>query len=188
MCHFITACLPDTVSVRQLRAVLKAHRQTLRPLDNPWVEEQLPAGSQYLTCTVKYCDCGTCLGWSARQEEAGPEADETSRLRRKGWSEARIGRWREERRLARERAEQARGEAAPREQADAWAAYVRDLLDQPGAAWFGLLLHWYRDSPETERVRLRDAVAVPRHRLTPETLLGMQEDVLYLFRSGGPAP
>lgn len=181
MCHFITAALPESVSVGKLKPILKAHQQVLRPLINAVVEAQLPPGAQYLGTTRKHCDCGTALGWLLRQEQRAAEAPDLDKLRRKGWSEARIRRWQGERQRAVEKAERERAEGTPHEEAERWAAYLRALLQSEGVSWFALLLHWYRGDVETERICLRDTQIVTGGELSTDALLRIEEDVLYVF-------
>jgi hypothetical protein len=103
VCHYLTAALPKGVDLPALGPILKANRQTLTPLTNPWVEAQLPSGLAYYSACGKHCDCGTAVGWLSQQETLEPDADDT-RLRRRGWSEARIQRWLEEKNRAQQSA------------------------------------------------------------------------------------
>lgn len=182
MCHYLTAALPESADLPKLRPLLKAHRQVLRPAVNAWVQAQLPPGAQYLSCTSKHCDCGTAVGWSAYHEQRLPPPDDAEKLRRKGWSEARIQRRLEERERAVEKSNLARSEGTPREEAERWAAYIRAVLGSGEAAWFGLLLHWYCGNVETERIRIRETIAVPPNRLDADTVLRVSEDAFYRFQ------
>jgi hypothetical protein len=45
----------------------------------------------------------------------------------------------------------------------------------------GLLLHWYRSSPENERFIIRQRQAVKMGEISPDLLMTLEEDVLYEF-------
>lgn len=177
VCHYLTAALPEGVDLPALAPILKTHRQTLTPLSNPWVEAQLPAALAYSSACGKHCDCGTAVGWLAQQDPLEPGADAT-RLRRRGWSDARVQRWLEEKGRAHEKRFRDREGSTPHDEAEAWAAFIRALLIGGRLNCFGLLLHWYSGSPETERFRLRDTRTA-----SPDAgaILRVEEDVLTLF-------
>ena len=181
MCHYITAALPASVDLKSLKPILKAHRQVLRPAANAFVEDRLPPGSQYLSCTSKHCDCVTALGWLRRQEERRTLAGDEVKLRRKGWSEARIQRRSAERARAEEKVERTVAEGTPHEEAEWWVAYLRAVLKSGEAEWFGLLLHWYRGDVEPERIHLADSMQVASAEVDAETILRLREDVFYRF-------
>ena len=181
MCHYITAALPAGVDLKSLKPILKAHRQVLRPAENRFVQEQLPAGAQYLSCTSKHCDCGTALGWLHLQDERTAPPGDEAKLRRKGWSEARIQRWSAERARAEEKVERAVAAGTPHEEAERWAAFLRAVLKWGEAEWFGLLLHWYRGDAETERIHFADTVQVASAEVDADSILRLREDVFYRF-------
>src|SRR5688572_29469897 len=127
MCHFITAALPAGADAEAVASLFKSYRRALEPVDNDWVVAQLPAGDRYFLTTRGYCDCGTSLGSLTRQCEAprSPE-DEVRKLKRKGWSEAKIERWRAEKLAAGERARDRQEAMAQHmsEDAESWAALL----------------------------------------------------------------
>jgi hypothetical protein len=183
VCHYLTAALPEGADLPALRPILKTHGQPLIPLNNPWVEAQLPEGMAYYSAAGKYCDCGTAVGWLARQDPVEP-ASHSARLRWRGWSEARVERWLQEKARAQEKRERERQGGTPHEEAERWAAFIRALLVEGGLACFGLLLHWYSGAPETERLRLRDTRVSPPG---ADAILWIEEDVLTLFKPGQQA-
>lgn len=178
MCHFITATVPGDADLKQVRAVIAAHKRGFQRLANSHLQPQLPPGDQYLGLTWRMCDCGTVLGCLASQEEdsAKPGMRETEKLRRKGWSQARIERWTGERERSREK----RGQAQEQRLAEAqgWLDFLRALLSSGGVAHVGLLLHWYRTGPEEERFAIQRTETVRVDEVTPEALMRIEEDVL----------
>lgn len=181
MCHFITATVPGNADRKQVRAVIAAHRRGFQRLSNPHTQPQLPPGDQYLGLTRKMCGCGTVLGCLASQEgdSAEPRAREVEKLRKQGWSEARIERWRG----GRDRTREKRGQAPEQRLAEAqgWIDFLRALLSVEGTSHVGLLLHWYRTGPEEERFAIQRIETMPVGKLTPEWLMRIEEDVLVLF-------
>ena len=93
MCHFITLIAP-TDDVAAVRAMMERHGRAAEPIDNPSIRKVLRQGErQYLT-TPGHCDCGTVLAPRKGSAEAFEEklAKEAARLKRKGWSQAKIAR------------------------------------------------------------------------------------------------
>jgi hypothetical protein len=185
MCHFITATLPPHADLKMVRTLIGAHKQGFTTVANEWVQRQLLPGEIYLCLTRRMCDCGTALGCVGRAEEphATPDPAELERLRREGWSEARIARRlaEQERTAAKREREVAQRRIARVSEAEEWRALLAAILERQAADRFGLLLHWYRSAPETERIELQRREKVPLARLTPELLMEIEEDVLYEF-------
>jgi len=113
MCRYITATLSHDTDLDALRPVIRDYGVPLTPVRNGRVEEQLPRGTVYLSATGGMCDCGTILGRLRRDEASSPGGTrerDRHRLRKKGWGEARIARWEEERKAIAERDERLRME------------------------------------------------------------------------------
>jgi hypothetical protein len=186
MCHYITACVPANTDLKALRAVVGAHKHGFQPVANDWVAAQLPAGDHYLCLTRKICDCGTVLGCARDGNEAKANASERAERAAtppRGWSEARIARWRAEKERAAEkqRHERAASLTDRTAEAEAWIDFLRAVLEPRIAARFGLLLHTYRSNPDSERIQLRRLEDLSLSRVTPELLMKIEEDVLYQF-------
>lgn len=104
---------------------------------------------------------------------------EAAKLRRKGWSAARI-----DRTLA------ARAEAARRRAlrgasdlgAEEWLSLLRAVVVAVDAPYVGLLLHWYSGDVEREEFAIRRREAVPLTAASPDLLMRIDQDVLYEFR------
>ena len=179
MCHFVTAVLPARVNHALLAEIAVRHGRALKPLKSPSIEGQLKTGERYFLTNRVHCDCGTALGALGRTEselESRKSAidDEEQKLRRKGWSAAKINRWKEQK---------SRHLARPKDAADTtdWQALLTEMCQSGQTPYVGLLLHWY-DGPIEGRVELRGRESVKVKNLGSETLSRMHEDVLYEFQ------
>lgn len=97
MCHYITGTLPSATVPPAAMPVAESHHLQFEALANPFVQEQLRQGEGYFRLGRGMCDCGTPLG--SRDPSASrwrPSAKELVKLHRKGWSEAKIARWMEQ--------------------------------------------------------------------------------------------
>lgn len=177
MCHFITAVLPGSANLSALAEIASRHGRALKPQRNLSVEEHLKPGEHYFLTTQSHCDCGTTLGALRRADsklerrKSAAEKQE-SKLRRKGWSEAKIKRWKEQKaeHLAKLKSTQ---------NATDWEHLLIDLLNLRQTPFVGLLLHWY-SGPIEERIELQGREDV---KASAETLGRMREDVLYEFQN-----
>jgi len=171
VCHFINIVLPARVDVEALREIVKRHGRVLSPSAERLVCDELGADERaYLTSSI--CDCGTQLAIhrSARREH--DEDREVVRLRKMGWSETKIQRWREQRGMA--AAQKASTKAKSREhEIEAWRALLADLLNAK-TDHVGLLVHWVSDD-------VRRGPTLPRPSLTTDTMGSFEENVLYTF-------
>jgi hypothetical protein len=104
-----------------------------------------------------------------RQKNAAD--NEESKLRRKGWSETKLKRWKEQ------KAERLTKSKSALD-ATNWQSLLNDMLNSYQTPFVGLLLHCY-NGPIEEHIDLqgREVASV-----TAENLAQMQEDVLYEFR------
>jgi hypothetical protein len=105
------------------------------------------------------------------------------RVRKQGWSEAKIQRWLAEKQIAREKDErksQHEAEGGTRD-AKQWMKLLTAVVRSGKAKQLGILLHWYRSGVTNERIRLKDTIATRLVEVTPEFLMTMKEDVLYNF-------
>jgi hypothetical protein len=176
MCHFITAVLPESANLSALAGIAARHGRVLMPQRNPGVEDHLKPGERHFLTTEGFCDCGTTLGSQRRMESTLERSQHQaenaeSKLRHKGWSEAKIARWKEQKAadLAKRRSLM---------NPTNWEDLVKEMLDSGWAPFVGLLLHWYQ-GPTSSRIELHGREAVP---VSAEALARMQEDVLYVFR------
>jgi hypothetical protein len=172
MCHFIKLVLPAQPDVSALRDIVKRHGRALEPISEARVDRELPTGDQAFLTTTGHCDCGTRLANRRLKRREHDQDREVARLRREGWSEAKIQRWREQRGEAVARRARAKAKSKEQEVED-WRALVSDLLDAK-VDHVGLLVHWVTDD-------IRRGPVLPRANLNAETMSNLDENVLYTF-------
>ncbi len=165
MCHFIKLVLPSQADVPALRKIVKRHGRVLEPISEARVDRELAPGDQAFLTTGR-CDCGTGLANRKSKRREHDEDREVARLRREGWSEAKIQRWREQRGEAVARKAQAKAKSRGQE-VDDWRALVSDLLDAK-VDHVGLLVHWITDD-------IRRGPVLSRESLTPEIVGSLHE-------------
>lgn len=146
MCHFITLVVP-TNDIDALRAVMERHGRAADPIDNPSIRKVLREGERQFVTTRGHCDCGTVLAPRHESAEDFEEklAKDASRMKRKGWSEAKIARAIEDRRKA-----DARPNGGGSDSLELWSAALRDLGDQLKLPYAGLLVRFYSGAIATE--------------------------------------
>jgi len=147
MCHFITL-IASSDDDDAIRMVMQRHGRAANPMDNPSIRKVLHGDERQYATTPGHCDCGTVLASQPDSPQAFAEklAAEASRLRRKGWSEAKIARLIKDRRKA---------DARPRPNHGAtdslalWNAILCDLkeLKLPHA---GFLVRYYSGAVSSE--------------------------------------
>lgn len=188
MCTFITAVLPAHADHAALETRLRAHRRRLRPQDNPGLKRQLASGEAPFVTTWGHCDCGTPLGRMARASGAPADkaASMAERMRRKGWSEAKIARALAQRDAADVRDARIQADGAASDEgsdtlcADAWLLCLREVLASGGTPWIGLLHHVYDGGLDREFAlhgRERWSMAT----LDADALARMHADVVHVI-------
>lgn len=142
MCHFITLVAP-IAEAPEVRRVMREFGRTATPIHNPSLAKiTRPREHQYLTS--RSCDCGTALAGTASDDVAEARND-AERLRRKGWSDAKIARS-----LA------ASGKAATRpptrgpDSFELWVNIINALSEQLQLSSVGLFVHSYSGGIQDE--------------------------------------
>ena len=185
MCLFITATLPRGAKLDCVAPIFDTYKLSFELVSNPYVLGQLPPGERYISTTSSHCDCGSALGslGGRDRDESGGHEHELKKLRRKGWSEAKILRWLEQKELTKEkhaREDEARaGSYTP--VAQYWVDFISAVLNSGCTDRLGILLHFYRMDVEDERVKLLGSERVKLEELTPRLLMEMEYDVVYEF-------
>jgi len=186
MCLFITTILPEDADLETVRAILSEFGYAYTPpIDCPAVETRIEENEIAFRPTLGMCDCGAELGAQARlMRQSESEAQivrKIERLRRKGWTQAKIERWLEQKGWALEKNERALREREKRNApgAEQWAVLFRTILGSGRVGYVGLLLHWCGHCrargapPERELLGFDD--------LTAESLMRLEEEVVYIF-------
>jgi hypothetical protein len=187
MCHFITCTLPAGADVAVAASIAAGYGRAWQPLDNPSVRASLDADETQFLTTRGHCDCGTPLGAArrggARSLEALVDERHLARLRKRGWSAAKIERWTGDRRKAEAKRRRARESDDDATSLESWARLLRDLAGSPGVGSVGLLLHAYAGDLADETVAIRRVETIRAAELEPGVLANVEEDVLYRVRS-----
>lgn len=185
MCDFITAVLPEDAAPERWRPIVEEHRLGFDPLAPASAPRQLEPGERYYRATRGECDCGSCLG-RARRAAARAAADDAglarklARLRREGWSDAKIQRWLADRGGAREKADRSAEHAVTADELDTWLRFLRAMV--PAATPYLGLVHATYKRGLADRLDLRARTDLPLASLTPETLAALEPQTLYIVR------
>ena len=188
MCYYISATLPDSVDVDRIREIGRQHGVGLKPSQNESLQEQLLKDEQQFLTTTGHCDCGTVLGSRRQERRRADHRDEgierkVAKLRKDGWSEAKVQRWIDQHSAIDTRDDRVVAEHADRRKPEAvgWQQFVTETLVLGRARYVGVLLHWYRGFTDAERITVQRRERIPLEGLTPELFLDFEDDVLYSF-------
>jgi hypothetical protein len=185
MCLYITATLPRDAKFDCVAQIFQSYKLSFEMISNPYVLKQLHPGDVYISTTTRHCDCGSVLGSLGRRDGNDPEGyeHELMKLRRKGWGEAKIRRWLEQKGQTEEkhvREDEARaGSDMP--VAQYWVDFISAVLNSKCADRVGVLLHFYHMDVEGERIKILSNERVRLEELTPRLLMEMEYDVIYNF-------
>jgi hypothetical protein len=149
MCHFITLIAP-TEDADAVRAVMERHGRAADPIDNPSIRKVLRENERQYVTTRGHCDCGTVLAPRHDTPAAFEDklAKEAARMKRKGWSEAKIARAVEDRRKA-----DARPNGGGSDSLELWNAVLHDLHETLKLSYAGLFVRLYSGVIATEAFR-----------------------------------
>lgn len=183
MFHYITATLPAKADLKAAEAIFKKYTFAFSEIGNEHVAGQLPPGEHQILTTAK-CDCGTALGSCRVEKPPVVSKKELDQLRRKGWSEAKINRWLEEKNAAGEKDQRAaRPELAEtNDELVRWFSLMNAVFESGAADRVGVLLHEYSKAVASEKIVLSATETYSLTESTPLVLGEMREDVHYVFR------
>jgi hypothetical protein len=189
VCQYLTLLLPKGTSGDVVARACGYGDHGFPPIHNPSLLAQAEPGDQYFRATRGMCDCDTSLGrgHDGRSRASWDEAAAVARLRKKGWREARIARWLEEKRANDERTDQARVARIEANYGPAgyWVNFLHHALTSGATPRVTLLLHWYGDGGlETTVFPTLPRETVPLSAVTPEFLTFFEQDRLYDFVLG----
>jgi hypothetical protein len=186
MCHYITATMAPNGDESEVRRLAKASLLKWELLDNPGVMKQLRDGERYFLTTRGMCDCGTEIGACIRTDGTLPPLDpdfsrDVRKLRKKGWSEIKIGRWVEQTKAdaAKKHNEAAVRLSGPHPELDRWIQFVSAVLTGHHADWIGILVHWYGGNITTEAIAAKNRNWLTLSNFTEQYLLNAEEDTLH---------
>lgn len=181
MCYYITAVLSPNADVAAVEQIAQGYGRRWEELAENGLKPALRSGERYYF-TSRGCDCGTGVGRLAPDPDY-QEPDyrrQVARFRKKGWSDAKIRRWLDEK-LA-QRTTETDVVSRPPGDVIKWRAFVDEVLNSGSADYIGLLLHWYDGLIESERIDLGKRHWNRHSQLSKEYLLRAEADALHIFR------
>lgn len=123
----------------------------------------------FVRFTNDSCDCDVPLG-----KPLGPNLKEREKMKKRGWSEAKIKRAEES--ALQSRLHHQRGGLGYEAHMNQWIERITQEVQKEG--WLGLLLHW-GDPPPVVVPLTKKEIALQN--LNRETLGHMEQEVLYVF-------
>ncbi len=180
MCRFITAVLSKDADIEATAAVFRTYGRECVAFVNSSLAAQIGHAENVYFTTRVHCDCNTLLGSSVTSLDAGDAREiDAARLRRKGWSEAKIARALDQRNDANARPPRS---DPSQTSLSAWCALIRDTLSSSSRTQYvGLLLHAYHSGMSEEEIVLRERVTLHATELNEASLAAMREDTIYEF-------
>lgn len=182
MCHYITAICSSKTKVIEINSVGEAYGLKLEECDNEHLRKQLLSTEKYLLKTTKTCDCGTCLGEASSKnyKKERIQKSEIDKLIRKGWSETKISRYVADKKKIEDKIAKQNDSLLDTHNNELanYVSFIREVFKRTDTEVFGLLLHWYSKTPETENIKLIDRKSISSNSLTVMDLKTIDEDSL----------
>ena len=94
MCNFITILVDKSVDLKKLEAATSEHDLGCNEIDNKFLKNGTKNLKRIFATTLSMCDCGTLIG-SGNHVEKREELN-IKKLKRKGWSNSKIERWKKD--------------------------------------------------------------------------------------------
>ena len=183
MCTYIAAMIEVGSDSTQVQSLAVQHGLGWEEFSNHHLISQVAPGSKWFLTSRKHCDCGTALGSAGKRPASTHDpASDVPALRKRGWSEAKIGRWLADKSAAdaRRLEYQTRGSGLIREPEN-WIEFLTASIAAKAADRVGVLLHEYTRTISQERIAITRRETVRASAATPELLWKMEFDVLYQF-------
>ncbi|MGN6152527.1 MAG: hypothetical protein ACTHOH_11050 [Lysobacteraceae bacterium] len=179
MCTFILAVLPKDADADAVKAIFRTHGRACVEAGrlSSGLLAGLAPGERFFHTTPAHCDCGTPLGEATLPGRDPAQVAEATaaRLRRKGWSEAKIARSLAQQTASDERPPRPNGDLPPTSLAD-WVALIDTVLASNATRSLGLLWCELDDVVDpADRPRIRRAA------LDQDALARMRRDVIHDF-------
>ncbi|OWY71114.1 hypothetical protein B7486_10935 [cyanobacterium TDX16] len=184
MCTYVFVTLPKDIDLAPVQAALKPYRFKFS------AESNLPPEDLRRSCTVgritqAQCDCGTVVGMGAdrvEKEESDRMNDQNrhiDKLRRKGWSEAKIARWKTQTdaNLSYTHAQRHLECESRSEEAETWANALRAVASFIGNRPVGLYHYWAGG----RRATVQETREYRISQLTGEAIINASERVHHIF-------
>ncbi len=186
MCHFISGLILNDFELADLNEIGTLFSITFSKCENEFVISQLSGKESYLIKDSKYCDCGTELGVLHRMKNTDDnriEKSELEKLKQKGWSDSKIQRWISDKKKISDREKRQFNDYKYAEHADIqrWVGFINELFAKTKITKFGLMLHWYKGSVVSEKIKILNRVKIKSNDFNDQTLLQIKEDTIYFI-------
>jgi len=124
------------------------------------------------------CDCKTALGSVHHQSKKPNIESEIKKLRKKGWSQSKIDRWKTQKEQSQSRGVSEKEEKINRE-LQTWENFLNDVFKLKGINNFSILLHCYSGVQEDEVIDILEFCTHKMDTNIKEFLLNMEQDKIY---------
>jgi hypothetical protein len=177
MCYFILAVLPATTDWNQFESVCRKHKIYMKPLENQSLKSRLgDVRVGLVSARNDHCDCDSSIGRDYKHkphdQSDDSEKKEREKLKKKGWSAAKINRALTDR-------QNAHHTSNDTDELSSWLAFMNTTVQTAGS--IGLLLHIYSGDLEAETIELASKAQIKIGSCELETLTAIQCDTLYSF-------
>jgi hypothetical protein len=187
LCTFVIVVLPKHAPLAALNEIARRQHRRFFAQSSSYLQARLRPGEECFRATGAMCDCGTLVGFVAR--DRSPKQVSYDRkidgFRARGWSDSRIARWEEQKSAFRDQSARDGAKAEDEAAADAeiiqWRDLIEELLSSGLTPYLGMVV--LRDGRGGSRHAAsgrREVVRMPD--VTAELLIRLDDDVIYEFR------
>ena len=166
--------------MEKLRPLLEDFNMDFSLINNLNIETQLRPNELYFRATKSHCDCGTVLGSQNRSQEYEKlqKSKKVKALIKKRWSDEQIHNWIKEKISSKpQKISQKKTPEEIDQEINKWFNFIREILKH--VKRIGILKHWYKFGLDIEKIVLRSTTHINLKDLSANTLLYLEEDVLY---------
>ena len=145
MCYFVVTALPNQVDQGSMSKVFDKYGKKLAAAEMAIDGPSIPCDRDLFYTCKGPCDCDTPIGSrSHTRAQRGPSDRDLDKLRKKGWSKAKIDRWIEAKKnnlkeKERKRTQDDKSSALGIEE---WAKLIREAVITKGCQRMGIVLLW----------------------------------------------
>ncbi|NHI94104.1 MAG: hypothetical protein EAX96_16560 [Candidatus Lokiarchaeota archaeon] len=182
MCFYISAILPRETKIKDIQPIIEKYKMGFSFIDNKSIMGQIKQGELHVRATRNYCDCDSVLGSNSTgtRKKLLMESKKVKKLKQNGWSAEQIDEWLEDKI---KKTKQTKGKKwwpeLQRKLANEWIQFLNELINS--VSKIGLFKHWYEDNLEDETITIRETKRVNLNQDIYDTLLKMDEDIVYEF-------
>ena len=173
--YFILAVLPDSTNWIQFESVCRQLKIYLKPIENQSLKSQIGDIRAGLVSTRNdHCECDSSIGWDHKPHPQSEDSEkrEREKMKKKGWSEAKINRALADRGSANQA-------SSNNQELDSWLAFINATVKNSRS--LSLLLHFYSGDIAKKTIKISKKVQMKIATCERKTLTAIQCDTLYSF-------